>query len=102
LEHRLSHAGLLPRRLTICIREGGAAARIVIDGHHLHVEAGEGGDIVLEPGTRNFLKLLLGDTPFSALRELIPGAANVSPNDAALLDILFPKQEFLYYGCDHF
>jgi predicted N-acetyltransferase YhbS len=102
LERRLSHAGLLPRRVTICIREQDAAARIVIDGNHLHVEAGDGGDIVLEPGTRNFLKLLLGDTPFSVLRELIPGAAGVSLDDAALLDILFLKQEPVYYGCDHF
>jgi len=102
LERRLSHAGLLPRRRTICLREQGAAARVVIDGNHLHVEAGDDGDVVLEPGTRNFFKLLFGDTPFSQLRELIPGGNDVASDDAALLDILFPKQEPVYYGCDHF
>jgi predicted N-acetyltransferase YhbS len=102
LEQRLAQSGLLPRRKTICIHEQGEAVRLVIDGHHLHAEAGEGGDIVLKPGSRNFLKLLFGDSTFTQLRELIPGAHAVMPDDAALLDRLFPKQEPVYYGCDHF
>lgn len=102
LERRLSQAGLLPRQRTICLREMGQAARIVIDGNHLHVEEGQTGDIVLEPGTRHFFKLLFGDRTFTRLRELIPGADAVSPQDAALLDTLFPEQEAVYYDCDHF
>jgi len=102
LEQRLSRAGLLPRRRAICIREQGQAARIVVEGNHLHVEAEDGGDVILEPGTRNFFKLLLGDSIFTQLRELIPGAQPIAPDDAALLDLLFPKQEPVYYGCDHF
>jgi predicted N-acetyltransferase YhbS len=102
LERRLSQAGLLPRRTTICLREMGQAARIVIDGNHLHVEEGDSGDIVLEPGTRRFFKLLFGDRSFTRLRELIPGAEAVPPQDAALLDALFPQQEAVYYDCDHF
>ena len=102
LERRLSQAGLPPRRTTVCLLEMGQAARIVIDGNHVHVEEGETGDVVLEPGTRCFFKLLLGDSTFTQLRELIPGADAVSPQDAALLDVLFPDQEAVYYGCDHF
>jgi len=102
LERRLSQAGLPPRRTTVCLLEMGQAARIVIDGNHLHVEEGATGDVVLEPGTRYFFKLLLGDSTFTQLRELIPGADAVSPQDAALLDVLFPDQEAVYYGCDHF
>lgn len=105
LEQRLTQAGLLPRARSVCIREQGQAVRLVIDGHHLHVEPcdpGGAADITLEPGTRNFFKLLLGDSTFSQLRDLIPGAQPVSAQDAALLDILFPKQEPVYYGCDHF
>lgn len=102
LERRLSQSGLRPRRRDICVREQGQAMRLVIDGHHVHAEAGEAGDIVLEPGTRNFFKLLFGDSTFSQLRELIPDADSVAAEDAALLDILFPKQEPVYQGCDHF
>ena len=105
LERRLAHSGLLPRRRTICLREQGQAARLVIEGHHLHVapcDSGDSADLHLEPGTRNFFKLLLGDTVFSQLRELIPGAQAVAPEDAALLDVLFPPQEPVYYSCDHF
>jgi predicted N-acetyltransferase YhbS len=102
LEQRLSQAGLLPRRRAICLREQGQAARIVIEGNHLHIEAQDGGDVILEPGTRSFFRLLLGDATFTQLRELIPGAAGIAPDDAALLDVLFPKQEPVYYACDHF
>ena len=102
LEDRLSRSGLMPRARAIAIREQGQAATIVIDGSHLHVQAGEGGDMTLEPGSRCFFKLLLGDSTFTQLRELIPGADAIGAEDAALLDLLFPKQEPVYYGCDHF
>ncbi len=102
LESRLAQAGLLPRRKRITIREQGQAATIVIDGSHLHVEPGEDGDLILQPGSRNFFRLLLGDRTFSQVRDLIPGADAIAPQDAALLDILFPPQEPVYYRCDGF
>jgi len=105
LERRLAQAGLLPRRVTVILRELGQAVRVVINGRHLHVEAcdvGDSGDITLEPGTRSFFELLFGDSTFGQLRELIPGADAVAPQDAVLLEVLFPKQEPVYFGCDHF
>ena len=103
LQRRLHRAGTPSAAGSYLFEVDGQTCALTVDSGSVHVEADGGGRTRLELDTYRFVKLLLGDSTFSELAEYnrVLGL-NLSRNDAALLDALFPKGEHTHWICDYF
>ena len=102
LQDRLEASCLRPLDAAITFREAGQEATLQVRGGRVAAREGSGG-VALEMGTRNFCKMLVGESTFGQMRELLgERAAHVATGQAALLEALFPKGEPVYWDCDHF
>jgi len=103
LSRRLKHSGFSDAKATIGFVAGQECATLQIDHGDVKVEPGLRGRVKLDLGMRSLARLVLGDATFSQMSALsrVHGI-KVSPRIAALLDALFPRQDLVYWGCDHF
>jgi len=118
LQDRLEASCLRAPTASITLREAAREATLEISGGRVAVREGGGGAVAVEMGTRNFCKMLTGESTFGQMRELLGGslrdpvgrpdgtpegpAAHVGAEHAPLLEALFPKGDPVYWDCDHF
>jgi predicted N-acetyltransferase YhbS len=102
LQDRLEASCLEPADTSLGLREAGQEAAVEIRRGQVRVREGRA-PVTLEMGTRDFCKMLTGESTFGQMRELLGGrTAHVNQEHAALLEALFPKGDPVYWDCDHF
>ena len=103
LQRRLESAGDTSASGSYLFAVDGQSCALTVDRGNVHVEADGRGSTRLELDSYRFFKLLFGDSTFSELADYnrVLGL-NLSPSDAALLDVLFPKGEHTHWICDYF
>ena len=103
LQRRLESAGDTSASGSYLFAVDGQSCALTVDRGNVHVEADGRGRTRLELDSYRFFKLLFGDSTFSELADYnrVLGL-NLSPSDAALLDVLFPKGEHTHWICDYF
>ena len=103
LQRRLESAGDTSASGSYLFAVDGQSCALTVDRGNVHIEADGRGSTRLELDSYRFFKLLFGDSTFSELADYnrVLGL-NLSPSDAALLDVLFPKGEHTHWICDYF
>jgi predicted N-acetyltransferase YhbS len=103
LQRRLQSAGVTSGTSSYLFEVDGQSCALIVDRGSVYVEAYGCGSTRLELDSYRFFKLLFGDSTFTELAgyNRVMGL-NLSPNDAALLDVLFPKGEHTHWICDYF
>ena len=103
LRRRLRNAGFSDAKATIGLSADQQRATLRIGDGDVKVEAGLRGRVWLSLGMRPLLRMVMGDATFSQMSGLLHvHGVRVSPRSASLLDALFPRQDLVYWGCDHF
>jgi len=102
LEERLRKRGLLNVTADISLCAGGQEAALHVEGGRVSVAPGRKGTVV-ELDMRRMCRLLFGDLTMSEMSELNAAKGlRIEADQLALLDALFPRQNPVYWGCDHF
>ena len=103
LRRRLKNSGFSDAKATIGLSADQECATLRIADGDVKVEAGLRGRVRLPLGMRPLLRMIMGDATFSQMSDLLQAhGIRVSPRTASLLDALFPRQDLVYWGCDHF
>ena len=103
LEDRLMRGGLEHTTASICFQVDGRRCPMRIEQGRIALGPEDRKMVEVPLDSRSFLKLSLGDSTIGQLRDWneLRGVF-LSPDVSRLLEVMFPIQEPVYWGCDHF
>lgn len=91
-----------PEPMSIGFDLVGQSATLAVEGQSVAV-TDDAADLQLHINSRQFFMLLLGGgTVDEQWRLLQARGNNIADSYRGLIRVLFPRQEYTYYGCDHF